>query len=226
MSVRATVALASIATTITAPILLLALRSAALLAIFRISRFSRWFRIILGIFAFLPGIPFGRSNAFLCQLRLPIHLSLSLSSNVQPWGSALQPTFSGGFCCVCLGGIPFCSRGAVSSFSSSCYGCCQLLLRLLGVFLLLVLVHLRFFHLVSCGWLPFWDSPAGYSFPNGRLYGKRSSSSSRPGGRWRFIGVRGVGSFFRAFGFPEVGAVSFPDPFRWLSVPPLAGLEG
>ena len=44
---------------------------------FRISRFSRWFRIILGIFAFLPGIPFGRSNDFLCQLRLPIHLSLS-----------------------------------------------------------------------------------------------------------------------------------------------------
>ena len=28
------------------------------------------------------------------------------------------------------------------------------------------------------------------------------------------------------FGFPEVGAISFPDPFRWLSVSPLAGLEG
>ena len=40
--VRATVALASIATTIIAPILLLALRSTALLAVFfRISRFSR-----------------------------------------------------------------------------------------------------------------------------------------------------------------------------------------
>ena len=40
--VRATVALASIATTVLAPILLLALRSAALLAVFfRISRFSR-----------------------------------------------------------------------------------------------------------------------------------------------------------------------------------------
>ena len=83
MLVRATVALASIATTFTAPILLLALRSAALLAVFfQISRFSCWFRIILGIFAFLPGIPFGRSNDFLCQLRLPIHLSISLSSNV------------------------------------------------------------------------------------------------------------------------------------------------
>ena len=79
---------------------------------------------------------------------------------------------------------------------------------------------------MSCGWLPFWGSPAGCSFPRGRPYGKRSSSSSRTGGRRRFIGVRGVGSFFRAFGFPEVGAVSFPDPFRLLSVPPLAGLEG
>ena len=35
-----------------------------------------------------------------------------------------------------------------------------------------------------------------------------------------------MGSFFWAFGFPEVGAISFPDPFRRLSVPPLAGLEG
>ena len=70
--------MASIATTITAPILLLALRSAALLAVFfRILQFSRCFRIFLGIFAFLPELPFGRSNAFLCQLSLPIHLSLS-----------------------------------------------------------------------------------------------------------------------------------------------------
>ena len=38
--------------------------------------------------------------------------------------------------------------------------------------------------------------------------------------------LRGGGSFFRTFEFPEVGAVSFPDPFRRLSVPPLAGLEG
>ena len=36
----------------------------------------------------------------------------------------------------------------------------------------------------------------------------------------------GGGSFFRAFGFPEVGAISFPDPFWRLSVPPLAGPEG
>ena len=39
-------------------------------------------------------------------------------------------------------------------------------------------------------------------------------------------GEGGGGSFFRAFGFPAVGAVSFTDPFRRLSVPPLAGLEG
>ena len=39
-------------------------------------------------------------------------------------------------------------------------------------------------------------------------------------------GGGGGGSFFRAFGFPAVGAVSFTDPFRRLSVPPLAGLEG
>ena len=37
---------------------------------------------------------------------------------------------------------------------------------------------------------------------------------------------RGGGSFFWAFEFPEVGAITFPDPFRRLSVPPLAGLEG
>ena len=30
----------------------------------------------------------------------------------------------------------------------------------------------------------------------------------------------------RAFRFPEVGAIPLPDPFWWLSVPPLAGLEG
>ena len=36
----------------------------------------------------------------------------------------------------------------------------------------------------------------------------------------------GGGSFFWTFGFPEVGAISFPDPFRRLSVPPLAVLEG
>ena len=90
----------------------------------------------------------------------------------------------------------------------------------------LVLLHLSFFHSVSCGWLPFWGSPTGCSFMHGRPSGKRSSSSSRSGGHQRFRGVEGEGSFFRTFGFPEVGAISFPDLFRRLSVPPLAGLEG
>ena len=65
------------------------------------------------------------------------------------------------------------------------------------------------------------------SFSPGRPYGKHSSSSSRSDGRKRFRGGKGGGgSFFRTFGFPEVGAIPFPDPFRRLSVPPLAGLEG
>ena len=63
------------------------------------------------------------------------------------------------------------------------------------------------------------------SFSRGRPYGKRSASSSRSGSRKRFRGGKG-GSFFWTFGFPEVGAISFPDPIRRLSVPPLAGLEG
>ena len=70
------------------------------------------------------------------------------------------------------------------------------------------------------------SGPRLSSFTRGRPYGKRSSSSSRSGGRKRFRGGKGGGSFFRTFGFPEVGAISFPDPFRRLSVPPLAGLEG
>ena len=66
------------------------------------------------------------------------------------------------------------------------------------------------------------------SFARGRPSGKRSSSSSRSGGRKRFRGGKGGGggSFFRPFGFPEVGAITFQDPLRRLSVPPLAGLEG
>ena len=114
---RATVALASLATTITAPILLLALRSAALLAVFfRISRFSRWFRIILGIFAFIPGLPF-----WCCLL-----CSACLFSSLSPLVTSL-----GGLGCsppslvvpvvFALGEFYFCSSGAVSS-SSSCSG--------------------------------------------------------------------------------------------------------
>ena len=54
-----------------------------------------------------------------------------------------------------------------------------------------------------------WSSFA--FFARGRPSGKRSSSSSRAGSRKRFW----------AFGFLEVGAITFPEPFRRLSVPPL-----
>ena len=64
------------------------------------------------------------------------------------------------------------------------------------------------------------------SFARGKPSRRRSSSSARSGSRKRFRGGKGGGSFFWAFGFPEVGAITFPDPFRRLSVPPLAGLEG
>ena len=62
--------------------------------------------------------------------------------------------------------------------------------------------------------------PRSSGAPRGRPYGKRSSSSSRSEGR------KGGGSFFQTLGFSEVGAIPFPDPYRRLSVPPLAGLEG
>ena len=63
------------------------------------------------------------------------------------------------------------------------------------------------------------------SFTRGRPYGKCSSSSSRSGGRKRFRGVRG-GLLLPNLRVSGGGAISFPDPFRRLSVPPLAGLEG
>ena len=102
----------------------------------------------------------------------------------------------------------FCSRGAVSSFSSSCYGCCQLLLLLLGVFLLLVLVHLQFplgvLRLAALLGFPCW-----LLFSEWQTVREALLFLLCPGSCGRFIGVRGVGSFFRTFGFQEVGAVSF-----------------
>ena len=147
-------------------------------------------------------------------LCLPILLSLSLL-----WWLALGVTAAAHLLwwplLCCLRGISFCRSSAVSSSSYSCYGCCQLLLSLLGVSVQLVLVHLRFFHSVSCGWLPFWGSPAGCSFTRGRPYGKCSSSSFRSGGRQRFRGVGGGG------GPPSSGPSGFrrwePSPFRPLS---------
>ena len=100
-----------------------------------------------------------------------------------------------------------CSRGAVSSFSSYCYGCCQLLLRLLGVFLLLVLVHLQFplgvMRLAALLGFPCW-----LLFSEWQTVREALLFLLCPGSCRRFIGVRGVGSF-RTFGFREVGAVSF-----------------
>ena len=102
----------------------------------------------------------------------------------------------------------FCSRGAVSSFSSYCYGCCQLLLRLLGVFLLLVLVHLQFplgvMRLATLLGFPCW-----LLFSEWQTVREALLFLLCPGSCRRFIGVRGVGSFFLTFGFQEVGAVSF-----------------
>ena len=103
----------------------------------------------------------------------------------------------------------FCSRGAVSSFSSYYYGCCQLLLRLLDVFLLLVLVHLQFplgvLRLAALLGFPCW-----LLFSEWQTVREALLFLLCPGSCGRFIGVRGVGSFFRPFGFQEVGAVSFP----------------
>ena len=102
----------------------------------------------------------------------------------------------------------FCSRGAVSSFSSYCYGCCHLLLRLLGVFLLLVLVHRQFplgvLRLAALLGFPCW-----LPFSEWQTVREALLFLLCPGSCGRFIGVRGVGSFFRTFGFQEVGAVSF-----------------
>ena len=69
-------------------------------------------------------------------------------------------------------------------------------------------------------------SSAG-AFRHGQQRRKRSSSASRFNSRKRSRGGGGgVGSFFQTFGFPEVGAITLPDPVRRLSVPPLVGLEG
>ena len=93
-------------------------------------------------------------------------------------------------------------------FSSYCYGCCQLLLRLLSVFLLLILVHLQFplgvLRLAALRGFPCW-----LLFSEWQTVREALLFLLCPDGCRRFIGVRGVGSFFRAFGFQEVGAVSF-----------------
>ena len=68
-------------------------------------------------------------------------------------------------------------------------------------------------------------SPASAS-RSGRPRYKRSSSASLSGGRKRFRGGKGSAPSSGTFGFPEVGAITLPDPVQRLPGPPLAGLEG
>ena len=105
----------------------------------------------------------------------------------------------------------FCSRGGCIFFSSYCYGCCQLLLRLLVVFLLLILVPLRFplgvLRLAALLGFPCW-----LLFTEWQT-GREALLFLCLLGCRRFIGVRGVGSFFRAFGFRKwVPSPSGPFP--------------
>ena len=136
MLVRATVALASFATTIQRRFFCW---PCAVRLCWRFYSEFRDFRIILGIFAFIPGIPF--SLLVLTSLfRLPILLSLYLLCWLALGVTAAALLFWWPLL-SCLRGFSFCSSSAVSS-SYFCYGCCQLLLSLLGVSVQLVLVHL------------------------------------------------------------------------------------
>ena len=161
----------------------------------------------LGKFGLSSLASIGNSNAFLCQLSLPIHLYLSpLVSSFG--GQSCSPPSLVDSVLFALGALLLWQRCCLF-FSSYCYGCCQLLLRLLGVFLLLVLVHLQF----PLGVLRLAAALLG--FPCWLLFSEWQTVREAllfllcPGGCRRFIGVRGVGSFFWAFGFQEVGAVSF-----------------
>ena len=122
--VRATVALASVAATITAPILLLALRSAAVVAVFfpSFAIFALvWGLLILGILAFIPRLHF-----WCCLFCSACLFSSSLSPKVASLGyfncrppSLVVPVY--------VFGVSFCSSGAVSSSSPPAgggVGCC------------------------------------------------------------------------------------------------------
>ena len=122
----------------------------------------------LGKFGLSSLASIGNSNAFLCQLSLPIHLYLSpLVSSFG--GQSWQPTFSGGFCSVCFGGIT-----SVAEVLSLLF---LLLLRVLSALaappwcVSSASLGTPAVPLGVCGLLPFWGSPAGYSFPNGRPSG-------------------------------------------------------
>ena len=76
------------------------------------------------------------------------------------------------------------------------------------MFLLLILVHLQFplgvLRLAALLGFPCW-----LLFSVWQTVREALLFLLYPDGGRRFIGVRGVGSFFWAFGFQEVGAVSF-----------------
>ena len=83
------------------------------------------------------GFPFG-VNFFVP----PAYSPLSLSPLVASLGGHAAALLLWWPLLSCLRGFSFCSSSAVSSSSYFCYGCCQLLLSLLGVSVQLVLVHL------------------------------------------------------------------------------------
>ena len=112
--VRATVALATVAATITAPILLLALRSAAVVAVF--SRFAIFalvwgLLIFLGILAFIPRLHF-----WCCLFCSACLFSSSLAPKVASLGcfSCRPPSL---VVPVYVFGVSFCGSSAVSSSS-------------------------------------------------------------------------------------------------------------
>ena len=93
------------------------------------------------------------------------------------------------------------------------------------MFLLLILVHLRFplgvLRLAALLGFPCWLLFSEWQTVREALLFFLCLHGCR-----RFIGVRGVGSFFRTFGFQEVGAVSFRTLSGGSLSSPLAGLEG
>ena len=167
---------------------------------------------------------------FFCQLSLPIHLYLSPPSVAV--SKQCQSAYSG--CSFLVSVLALGVRAAAHLlwwflfsllycalllwqrccifFSSYCYGCCRLLLRLLVVFLMLILVHLRFplgvLRLAALLGFPCW-----LLFSEWRTVREALLFFLCLHGCRRFIGVRGVGSFFRAFGVFRKWVPSPSGPF-------------
>ena len=154
--VRPPVELASVAAPIIAQILLLALRSAAVVAVFSpVSRFSRWFDFcyFFGILAFIPGLHFW------CCLSCSACLFFSsLSPKVASLGCFfLQATFSGGHC-LSVWDFSFFHSGAVSSSPPPAGGGVGSYWASFGVSAQLFHGEPAFFRFVSCSWgsTPSW----------------------------------------------------------------------